>query len=202
MKIEYRVVPVTRYLVTKHRIRDDGSTATGDMGVEVETLRNANFLAEALASREPFEAESGIVSVVPFNEAPGRAMRCKVVLADKRPNVMLAYVPHGEKPPGRYTEEPYSYPRGKETIEGVSMKLDPTDPANYRQDGVSLAFSAVWGGQAADGKNACTENRIFADATPCLSFSAVVRNASVTDQLEPGQEYYVDFIPAPKSVQS
>jgi hypothetical protein len=64
---------------------------------------------------------------------------------------------------------------------------------------VNLAFAAVWGGQdPTDGKNACRENRIFADATPSLTFNATVRNPSVTDTMEPGQEYYVDFIPAPK----
>lgn len=196
MKLEYRVRPVTRYIVTKHRTREDGSGCV-DECAEVNSLKGANLIAEGLAAAQDERIET---SVIPLNEPPGRTMRCKAVLTQKRPNVALVHVYRVEDAPGRYTEEPWSSERHGKIDSGVTIKLDPTDPLNYRQDGVDLAFAAVWGGQdPADGKNACHENRIFADATPSLNFTATVRNASVTDRLEVGQEYYVDFIPAPKS---
>lgn len=102
------------------------------------------------------------------------AMRCKVQLSGKSPNVVWSGM-------GRRLDDGYP---------------DPSDAANHKQDGQTLRFNAVWESGSPDGKNAAIENRIFHDATPWIDFTAVVRNQAVLDRLTPGQTFYVDFIPA------
>lgn len=114
------------------------------------------------------------------------AMRCKVVLANKAPNVFLDW--SGQHKGGQSSENP--------------SRPDPDDPLNYKVDGANLTFAAVWEGGSPDGKNAATENRIFSDMTPNLLLSATVRNQEVLDKLAPGQTFYVDFIPVPSSPQA
>lgn len=184
-KIEYRVRAVTRYVVTKHRVRDDGSATTGEC-LETQSAENANRAAEALAAAEPM----GAVAFAFEGPPPGRAMRAKVVLTEKRPN---AYLRSGPDVPGR--KETRTNDQGREYT-----WADPTDPLNVAADGWHVRFAAVWGGaDPADQGNAARENRIFAHATPCLNFDAVIRNEEVVERLHLGSEFYVDFIPAVKA---
>ncbi len=188
---EYRVRAVTRYLVTQH---EDGRTQ--EVG-EFAASEVAGAVAAALAIARRENGQEAVF--IPYEgPPPGKVMRCKVVLTSKQPNVSLAYVGREEDAPGRYTLKPWEYERYGKKESGVSIELDPSDPANYRQDGISVGFSAVWGGTAEDGKNACRENRIFADATPSFTIAGTIRNADVTSQLNVGEEFYVDFVPAPK----
>lgn len=185
-ELEFRVRAVTRFIVTEH----DPVAKTTTTIAEVEGGGTANAIAEAFAASANAGAGELRARAVPITDSPpGKAMRCKVVLTGKTANIWPL---SGPDVPGRKTEEINSQGR-------PYTRPDPTDPANFRMDGVNLSFAAVWGGQdPVDGKNACHENRIFADATPSLTFNATVRNQGVTDALETGQEFYVDFIPAPK----
>jgi hypothetical protein len=122
-----------------------------------------------------------------------------VSLGSRRPNVSLKYARSEEEAPGKYELVPWSYERHGKTESGVTIQLDPNDPRNYVQDGEEIAFHAVYGGTAEDGKNATVENRIFSDATPNFGINGTIRNQGVLAQLELGREYYVDFTPAPKS---
>lgn len=183
-KIEYRVRAVTRYVVT----RFDGASTT-EMG-EYASTDLASRIGGALALREQKCCPGADASFEPYEgPPPGRTMRCKVQLSDRRQSVNLA---HGSQAQGR--KEVRDGPHGDYTW------VDPTDPANYVMDGEGFTFHAVWGGQdPADGKNACRENRIFADATPQFHLSCLVRNPAALAALgKSGDEYYVDFIPAPK----
>jgi len=197
--VEYRIRAVTRFIVTRCEISADlgkeGEVlTTSEVASDFSNLGQATKVGEALARGE------SSAKFFPYEgPPPGKVMRCKAVMTHKTPNVSLAYVWREEDAPGRYTATPYEYEQKGEKRSSVTITLDPTDPANYRQDGVNVCFAAVWGGQdPEDGKNACRENRIFADATPNVTFNATVRNNAVTDRMEVGEEFYVDFIPAPK----
>lgn len=198
--VEYRVRAITRYIVTRHELEEseiDGGTAgsTRTMG-EFDSPTLALAIGTALADQErkiigapDAPATPTLVTFHGVEHKVGAVMRAKVVLADRRQNVQLMW---GGDAKGR--TEPRLNDQGREYI-----WVDPTDPANYRMDGESLTFGAVWGGAAADGKNACLENRIFGDATPSFNLHAHVRNPGALVGLEKGAEYYVDFIPAPKA---
>ncbi len=123
-------------------------------------------------------------------------MRCKVTLYDRSQAYAEAPRDKDNKPPGRHTSEPYSWKRGDGSeVTGVSVKADPTDPANIVLDGERLRFSAVCP-PTCDPKGA-PENLIFGQFTPSFQLEAHVRNKGVLDRLEKGRAYYVDFIPAP-----
>ena len=188
-KSEWRVRAVTRYIVTKFVQSSPSEPGASNTFGEYEELAAAENVARAMAAEERGICPTWDVSAPPYvGPGPGKVMRCKVVMSDKRPNVHLQY----HDPKGRMIEHRDGSGHGH-------LRADAQDPANYTQDGVNVSFHAVWGGQdPVDGKNACRENRIFADATPSLTFSATVRNPSVTDQLTVGDEFYVDFTPAPK----
>jgi hypothetical protein len=178
--IEYRVRAVTRYVVTRHDPDHPGATTSqiGEYGAA--ELAGGVAAALALAERENNGAEAVFI---PYEgPPPGKVMRCKVTLSAMQPNVHLVYHETG----------------GRRVPHADGTTPDQTDPMNYVQDGVNVHFNAVWAGQAEDGGNAARENRIFAFASPHVEFRATVRNKDVTDKLEVGRQYYVDFIPAPE----
>lgn len=180
-QIEYRVRAVTRYVVTQH----EGSTQ--EVG-EFTASELASGVAAALALARRERGDDAVF--VPYEgPPPGKAMRCKLVMIDKKPYASLQW---GGEAKGR--TEPRTNDQGREYI-----WVDPGDPANYVVDGEFVDFAAVWGGQAADGANAVRENRIFSDATPSFRASGHIRNQGALAALAVGQEYYVDFIPAPKT---
>lgn len=182
--IEFGVRPVTRYIVTKHRTRTDGSTQTSEC-CEVDSVVKANDLAEALAAAEPHDPKH--IKVNRLNEAPGRVMRFKVSLSSRTVNLAGVRDEQGRWP-GRTG---HSGPPNNHTFP------DPQDPANWRGDGERLTFHAVAKGFDKDGNNKAAENRIFGYWSPSFDLSTVVRNDDVLANLgEPGEEFYVDFIRA------
>lgn len=122
-------------------------------------------------------------------------MRCKVVLNGRMQAYLDAPCDAEGKPPGRFTESPWSYERGGRTHSGVSFTPDPTDPANIVLDGENLIFHAVC--PPTCDPNGASENLIFGQYTPNFQLYAHVRNKAVLERLVKGQAYYVDFIPAP-----
>lgn len=44
--------------------------------------------------------------------------------------------------------------------------------------------------------NACDENKMFGEATPCGEISMHIHNRAAADRFETGKAYYVDFSPA------
>lgn len=193
--IEYRVVPVTRYIVTKCRTGapPEAVSSVGECG-EFQNLRNANAIAEALADREPYakDGSDGVdVRVIPFNQVPGRAMRFKLRLNDRRPAVATRVGEDGK-------------PAGRTITVGEGDRAytvaDPEDAKNFFIDGENLRFGAVAARFDKDGNNACEENRIFGKWSPSVDFAALVRNPAALAGLGPiGSEFYVDLIPAPAS---
>lgn len=187
--VEYRVRAVTRYVVTAH---DDTSTQ------EVGEFRAVELASGAAAALAFSERENGANAVfLPFEgPLPGKVMRCKVVLSSRSQAYAEAPRDKDGKPPGRYTESPWSYKRGGQTISGIGYTADQTDPANIVLDGESLHFSAVC--PTTCDPNGADENLIFGQYTPNFNLSAHVRNQGVLASLERGASYYVDFTPVPK----
>lgn len=182
--IEYRVRAVTRYIVTKH----DPERESTDLVCEVSAQYVANRIATGLAL-EKLENDREAVAIPMDAPPPGKAMRCKLVLVDKKPYAQLITGPAAK---GR--TEIRTNDQGRDYT-----WVDPGDPANYYIDGEFVDFTAVWGGSAADGGNAAMENRIFGDATPNFRASGYVRNQGALANLSVGEEYYVDFTPARKA---
>jgi hypothetical protein len=185
--VEYRVREVTRFIVTEHDPRANTTTQIA----EVDGGGTAMAIAKAFAQACAEEA----IAVPPEAPPPGKVMRCKVVLNDRSQAYGQAERVDG-KPPGRYTEEPYNYESRGQTVSGVSIIPDQTDPANIVLDGERLSFSAVCPPPC--DPNGAEENLIFGQYTPSFQLTAHVRNHSVLGALEKGRAYYVDFTPAPR----
>lgn len=184
--VEYRVRAVTRYIVTAH---DDTSTT------EVGEYRASELASGAAAALALAERTNGANAVfVPYEgPPPGKVMRCKVSMTDRRVNVASA-----TDDKGVYLGRMIERPDGRE---GTYKSADPTDPTNWRPDGEHIRFAAVCAGFDKDGVANVEENRIFGYWSPSVTFEAVVRNEDVLRNLQLGAEYYVDFIPAPKAEQ-
>lgn len=192
--IEYGVRAVTRYIVTKHRSGEGVPESTGEVA-EVDTLTKANLIAEAMAGREPYGSDNPDVAVKVnlLHEPPGRVMRCKVKLGSRQ--VALGYAPTNSE--GKYPGRTVTIGEGERAYQSPDL----TDPANFRPDGEQLTFYAVTAGFASDGTANVEENRIFGHWSPQVEFKATVRNPDVLRNLgEAGEEFYVDFIRAPKAV--
>jgi hypothetical protein len=187
-ELEYRVRAVTRFIVTEH---DPVAKATTTIA-EVDGGGTANTIAEAFAAAANANPAGQLrARAVQITDAPpGKVMRCKVSMIDRRVNVASGLDEKGDYL-GRMVERPDG--RG-----GVYKSPDPTDPANWRPDGEHIRFGAVCAGFDKDGNANVEENRIFGYWSPSVNFDAVVRNEIVLQNLELGGEYYVDFIPAPK----
>lgn len=182
---EYRVRAVTRYVVTHH---EDGRTQEVGEFVASE-LASGVGAALAIAHRE--RGDEAVF--VPYEgPPPGKVMRCKVVMHDRQVNIAFANDGEG-KPLGRVITRG----EGKYAHEAP----DPMDPTNWRGDGEKIRFGAVCAGFDKNGVANVEENRIFGYWSPSVTFEAVVRNEEVLRNLQLGAEYYVDFIPAPKSEQ-
>lgn len=189
---EYRVRAVTRFVVTQH---EDGRTQEVGEFVASE-LASGVAAALALARRE--RGDEAVF--VPYEgPPPGKVMRCKVVLQDRSHAYAPAERDADNKPPGRYTETPWSHQRNGQEYSGVTVTADPTDPANIVLDGERLRFGAVC--PPTCDPNGAEENLIFGKYTPSFDLTAHVRNPDVLAALERGEAYYVDFTPAPKAVQ-
>jgi hypothetical protein len=184
-KIEYRVRAVARYVVTQH---EDGRTQ--EIGEYVASELASGAAAALAAFRREHEDGKEAVFVPYEGPPPGKVMRFKVVMHDRRVSVASAVDADGQYL-GRMIE------RGEG--ERVYKSPDPTDPANWRPDGEYIRFGAVCAGFDANGVANVEENRIFGFWSPSVNFDAVVRNEDVLRNLELGAEYYVDFIPAPKA---
>ncbi len=63
-----------------------------------------------------------------------------------------------------------------------------------------IQMSAVWDGAAEDGGNSALENRIFAKWTPSAYITMQIVNPDGYKVFKPGENYYVDFFPIPKTV--
>lgn len=185
-KIEYRVRAVTRYVVTQH---EDGRTQ--EIGEYVASELASGAAAALAAFRREHEDGKDAVFVPYEGPPPGKVMRCKVSMFDRRVNVASATDDKGACL-GRMIDRADG--RG-----GTYKAPDPTDPANWRPDGEHIRFGAVCAGFDANGVANVEENRIFGFWSPSVNFDAVVRNEDVLRNLELGAEYYVDFIPAPKA---
>jgi hypothetical protein len=120
-------------------------------------------------------------------------MTCKVVLGSRSHAFAPAPLKDG-RPPGRHTEQPYSYESRGKTVSGVSYPPDPTDPANVVLDGEHLSFHAVCPPPC--DPNGAEENRIFGELSPNFQLTAHVRNKGVLERLNRGDSYYVHFVPA------
>lgn len=63
-------------------------------------------------------------------------------------------------------------------------------------EGNEVRFSTVY--ETDDAKGADPENVWFTKATPWGEISMGIDNEAAREQFTPGEEYYVDFTPAPK----
>jgi hypothetical protein len=188
--VEYRVRAVTRYVVT--RFSAENEKVSSEVIGEFENIELANHVGDSLARAHQFYNATfhGLHETL-----PGKVMRCKVVLHSRSQAYAEAERDAEGKPPGRFTENPWSYERRGETVSGVGYVADPTDPANIVLDGEHLRFSAVC--PPTCDPNGAEENLIFGQYTPNFDLTAHVRNPSVLAALERGAAYYVDFTPAP-----
>jgi len=169
-KIEYRTRAVTRYVVTEYVAEDNTSTGSAVH----TTIGEFDSLDQANKVGEALQGAANITNKT-FQEATFTSLQ-----------------PAGQKVRCKVvctSNEPSVY--------NAAVKGD--DPM-WIDHGRQIRLAAVWGGQAADGKNAALENRIFSDATPCVNFDARIQNPEAAANFEVGKEFYVDFIPVPSKI--
>lgn len=80
MTIEYRVRPVTRYVLTKSRIRSSKANSPDGTVSEVgefQSLSTANTVGAALAAKEPYEGADDVSVTFEGFTPPGEKVRAK-----------------------------------------------------------------------------------------------------------------------------